>query len=169
MPVLKLLESRTPMKKSPGRPKTAVSDSFPKSAHSMATTTPESKRITSVKAVTIQDRTSQKKEPSSSSSSQSETAISEKPSNNILERCYESLKNMENFWFVFNKVEINYMEVKEEKRVLEAENKQLRGMLRAVLEAAALSQTIPNSRASTRLASRRRSTHSAPLRRLVFD
>lgn len=76
---------------------------------------------------------------------------------------------MENFWFVFNKAEIDYMEIKEEKRILERENKQLRGTIRAVLEAAALSQTVPNSRASTRLPSRRRAAHSAPLRRVVFN
>lgn len=132
--------------------------------------TPESRRITTIKDVTIQTKISQGKQPLFSSSSPNETlANNEASSKNILERCFDSLKNMDNFWFGFNIVEIDYMEIKEEKRVLEEENKQLRDMLRAVMEAAALSQTIPNSRASTRLPSKRRNSHSAPLRRAVFN
>lgn len=78
------------------------------------------------------------------------------------------MASLEKFWFNYNKVEIDYLEIGEEKRSLQRENKELRGMIRAVLEAAALSKSIPSSKVSTRLPSRR-SAISAPLRRIVLS
>ncbi|KAH1026228.1 hypothetical protein HUJ05_010776 [Dendroctonus ponderosae] len=86
----------------------------------------------------------------------------------FLDKCYESLEKMENFWTVHNKVEVDVRELVQEKIVLEKENKQLRGFIRAVLEAAALAKALPDSRASTRVPSKRRSAYSAPLQRITF-
>ncbi|XP_018568844.1 coiled-coil domain-containing protein 65 [Anoplophora glabripennis] len=162
------LLGRASRKKSSGRPKTAISDPFLRSAHTISSATPDSRRVTTANAVTIHTKGS-REFPSSSSSQSEPSAASEESTKDILERCFESLKGMENFWFVFNKAEMDRLEIKEEKRILERENKELRGAIRAVLEAAALSQSIPNSRASTRLPSRRRAANSAPLRRVVFN
>ncbi|KAJ8923075.1 hypothetical protein NQ315_001627 [Exocentrus adspersus] len=159
LPLLKL-----PRKKSSGRPKTAASDTVSKSA---VTSTSDSKRITTVKEVKIQFKASSR-DAESSSSTYSTPRSRETSTKNIFERCFDSLQNLENFWLTFNQVEIDYMEIKEEKSVLEEENKKLRGMIRAVLEAAALSQPESNSRVSTRLPSKRRSAYSAPLRRVLF-
>lgn len=76
---------------------------------------------------------------------------------------------MESFWTVYNKVEVDVRELVQEKVVLEKENKQLRGFIRAVLEAAALAKVLPDSRASTRVPSKRRSAYSAPLQRITFQ
>lgn len=90
-------------------------------------------------------------------------------STGILERCYNSLKNMENFWEIFNKVKIDIMEIRVEKKILEQNNKQMRGMIRGILEALVLAQSQPNSNISSRIPSRSRSNYSAPLRRIVLQ
>ncbi|XP_030755341.1 dynein regulatory complex subunit 2 [Sitophilus oryzae] len=86
----------------------------------------------------------------------------------ILDECIEDLEKMESFWNLYNKVEIDVMELKEERSVLQKENKQLRGFIRAVLEAAALAKTIPDSKVSTRVPSQR-AAYSAPLRRILLN
>ncbi|KAF7276498.1 hypothetical protein GWI33_010224, partial [Rhynchophorus ferrugineus] len=111
--------------------------------------------------------------------STSEMEVSEKPKTSddeeskvyrerdILERCCKNLEKMEKFWVRYNKVEVDIMELKEERSLLETENKRLRGFLRGVLEAAALSKSIPESRVSTAVRSRR-TAYSAPMGRISF-
>ncbi|CAG9767378.1 unnamed protein product [Ceutorhynchus assimilis] len=92
----------------------------------------------------------------------------EKIPTNFLNSCYENLEKLENFWMIYNKCEIDVMELKQEKATLEKENKQLRGLIRAVLEAAVLAKSAPDSKVSTRVQSKRRSAYSAPLHRITF-
>ncbi|RZB39597.1 hypothetical protein BDFB_001232 [Asbolus verrucosus] len=80
---------------------------------------------------------------------------------------FASLMNLEKFWMVYSKVDLEFREMKEEKKLLTEQNKHFRGMIRAVLEAAALDQTCPNSKVSTRVASKR-GPRSAPLRRILI-
>ncbi|KAJ8929838.1 hypothetical protein NQ314_017441 [Rhamnusium bicolor] len=170
LPVLKYLGDDLIATKSKIRPRTAVSGRIIKSAQTVIDTpTPESRKITTVKNVVLQAKNSQEKRSSSISPPTSSSSEASTSSVDIIERCFESLKDMENFWVMFNKVEVDFMEVREEKKMLEKENKQLRGMIRAVLESAALSQSIPNSKVSTRIPSKRRSAYSAPIRRVLFS
>lgn len=85
-----------------------------------------------------------------------------------MDECFESLEKLEGFWTICNKAQIDVMELKREKTYLEKENKQLAAMIKAVLEAAALSQSIPSSTVSTRAPSRKRGTLSAPLHRIML-
>ncbi|CAG9857179.1 unnamed protein product [Phyllotreta striolata] len=97
-----------------------------------------------------------------------ETPSPEEPgrAGSFLDDCARSLEPMERFWSSCSRAEADCVELKEEKRALEAENKQLRDMMGAVLEAAALARsTIPNSRVSTRVPSRKISACSATAKR----
>lgn len=86
-----------------------------------------------------------------------------------MDECFESLEKLEGFWTICNKAQIDVMELKREKIYLEKENKQLAGMIKAVLEAAALSQSIPSSTTvPTRTPSRKRGSLSAPLHRIML-
>lgn len=87
----------------------------------------------------------------------------------LFERCYNSLKDLENFWDVYNRVKVDFIEIKAEKKLLEQSNKQLRGTIRGILEALVLSRSQPNSNVPSRIPSRSRSSYSAPLRRIVLQ
>lgn len=127
---------------------------------------PEITNITSVQNVTLYDKVLEEASPILSPMTSEESQKSEKKSSDFVDSCLKSLEPIENFWTTYNKVKIDCLELKEEKRVLEHENKQLRGMIRAILEAAALSNSIPNSKVSTRVPSRKISACSATIRRL---
>ena len=87
----------------------------------------------------------------------------------IVLREFALLECMERFWVIYSKVDVEYMEMRQEKRMLLGQNKHFRGMIRAVLEAAALDQTNPTSKVSTRVASKKsREPQSAPLRRILI-
>ncbi|XP_057665784.1 dynein regulatory complex subunit 2 [Diorhabda carinulata] len=116
---------------------------------------PSDTTITAIKNVTVQD-----KHPV-------ECSLKNLPIG-LIDDCLKDLERFENFWMKYNKVEVDYLDILGEKKHLQEENKQLRGMIRAVLEATALSHSIPNSKVSTRIPSRRISARSAPLRRMVF-
>ncbi|CAH0563327.1 unnamed protein product [Brassicogethes aeneus] len=92
----------------------------------------------------------------------------EKLDENNLKSCFDNLQSLENFWQTYNKVNIDFLESKQESKMLQNENKELRGMIRAILETALLNNSIPNTRASTRAPSRMRSAFSAPQRRILF-
>lgn len=80
-----------------------------------------------------------------------------------LDDCYSGLEKLEHFWTAYNKTEVDIMELEQEKTKLEKDNKQLKGLIRAVLEAVALSKSAPNSRGSrSRCQSRGRDSYSAP-------
>ncbi|XP_023021023.2 dynein regulatory complex subunit 2 [Leptinotarsa decemlineata] len=148
------------------RPKTSIAERILSPQKTIPNTpTPEPNNVTTIQNIVLQAKPHSKS--SSPSSSDSSVSLEDK-SKSILERCFESLKDLEGFWISYNKVEVDFLEIKDEKKLLEKENKQLRGMIRAVLEAAALSKSFPNSKVSTRLPSRRRSIYSAPLRRIIF-
>lgn len=152
---------------SKSRPKTAftktpISRTSAKSLDSAEyVTTPESKRLSAIKSIKLALK-----------QYKSEDVVIEEPKKTELEenlqKCFQSLEKLENFWFMYNKVNVDYMEMKEEKKLLLKENKHLRGMMRAILEAAVLNNSIPNTRASTRAPSQLRSAYSAPLRRIIF-
>lgn len=146
----------------PSRLKTALS-----SKTVQQTPTPEPTDVPTVENVTLHAKNVQHTLPESSSGDSSESSGTLAP-DGIVQRCIDSMASLEKFWFNYNKVEIDYLEIGEEKRSLQRENKELRGMIRAVLEAAALSKSIPSSKVSTRLPSRR-SAISAPLRRIVLS
>ncbi|VEN63557.1 unnamed protein product [Callosobruchus maculatus] len=137
------------------RPKTAISVS------TLDTPTPEMKDVTTVDQVTLQMKNLEVSLPSTSSSSSHEPK--QQPS--IVDKCLESLKSLEHFWEEYSKVEVDVMEIKEEKKLLLKENKQLKEMLKAILEATAVVNTIPNNKTSTRLP---RIAYSAPIRSTVF-
>ncbi|XP_066246793.1 dynein regulatory complex subunit 2 [Euwallacea similis] len=86
---------------------------------------------------------------------------------NFLDACYEDLEKMENFWMVYNKAEVDIVELKQEKATLENENKHLKGMIRAILEAAALAKTVPNSTVSTMVIPKKRAS-TAPLHKIML-
>ncbi|XP_019869399.2 dynein regulatory complex subunit 2 [Aethina tumida] len=152
---------------SKSRPKTAftktpISRTSAKSLDSAEyVTTPESKRLSAIKSIKLALK-----------QYKSEDVVIEEPKKTELEenlqKCFQSLEKLENFWLMYNKVNVDYMEMKEEKKLLLKENKHLRGMMRAILEAAVLNNSIPNTRASTRAPSQLRSAYSAPLRRIIF-
>ncbi|KAJ8980972.1 hypothetical protein NQ317_013426 [Molorchus minor] len=156
---LSMLEKPKTDVKGRTRPKTSVPGRPSKPGKTVSqTSTPDSKKITKLRKVHLEEKDSSEKAPLSSVSTLSTTA-----SPDILDRCLESLRGMENFWFTFNKVEVDYMEIKEEKKLLENENKQLKGLARAVLESASLAESIPNRSVS----SKSRMAKSAPIRRVV--
>lgn len=74
---------------------------------------------------------------------------------------YESLTKMERLWWVYNKVKLDCMDMKQAREKLLEENYALKETIRAVLEASALGQSIPTRRAKT--ASSKRFILSAPL------
>ncbi|CAH1116925.1 unnamed protein product [Phaedon cochleariae] len=154
--------------KSKERPKTTIPKSISSPSIPLETPTPELQKITTIQNITLQTRTFDDSSSSSSSATTEQIDYDEEKPKSLLDRCFVSLQGLEGFWFTCNKVQVDYLEVQEEKRVLAKENKQLRGTIRAVLEAAAMSNSIPNSRVSTRLPSRR-SAYSAPFRRMVLD
>ncbi|XP_066151654.1 dynein regulatory complex subunit 2 [Euwallacea fornicatus] len=86
---------------------------------------------------------------------------------NFLDACYEDLEKMENFWMVYNKAEVDIVELKQERATLEKENEHLKGMIRAVLEAAALAKTIPNSTASM-IVNPKKKASPVPLHRIML-
>lgn len=141
------------------------------SVQSMAfeTPTPEYDNINAIENITLQEKKLEKTSPASSSIQISPVASLLKQPTGIIERCYYSLVSLDNFWKVYNKVKVDYMEIKAEKSLLERNNKQLRGMIRGILEALVLSKSQPNSSVPTRIPSRSRSTYSAPLRRIVLQ
>lgn len=147
------------------RAKTSLPSRFPKSVITSIDTdllpTPESK-FTPIEQVKFAAKKTEEEECSTSSHPSADIK------KNFLDECYESLEKMENFWVAYNKTEIDVMELKTEKSTLEKENKQLRGLIRAVLESAALTKNIPESRVATRAPSKRRSAYSAPLHRIAF-
>nr|CAH7722927.1 unnamed protein product [Callosobruchus chinensis] len=149
------LEPQQQSIKSKPRPKTAISVS------TLDTPTPEIKDVTTVDQVTLQMRSLEVSLPSTSSSASHEPK--QRPS--IVDKCLESLKSLEHFWEEHSKVEVDVMEIREEKRLLLRENKQLKEMLKAILEATAVVNTIPNHKTSTRLP---RIAYSAPIRSTVF-
>ncbi|XP_060522522.1 dynein regulatory complex subunit 2-like [Cylas formicarius] len=155
------LTLQTDMCKIKGRPQTAIPSRFlgeSSKIDSSGVPTPETVSIAPIEEVTLLQK------------SIDVQATSDCPvqRDTFLGKCYESLRRVENFWKMYNKVEIDIMEIKEERKVLTKENKQLRGVIRAVLEAAALKKSNPESRASARVISKSRSAYSAPCRRIVF-
>lgn len=75
---------------------------------------------------------------------------------------FHQLKDLENIWRLHNNVELDCMELKSEKAMLLQENKHLRGMMRSILEAAALDRSGMGTRIPTRVCSRYKATKSAP-------
>ncbi|CAH1964772.1 unnamed protein product [Acanthoscelides obtectus] len=137
------------------RPKTAISIS------TLETPTPELKDVTTVDQVTLQV----KNLAVSLSSTSSSSSFAPKQQPTIVDKCVETLSHLERFWEKYSKVEVDVMEIKEEKKQLLKENKQLKEMLRAVLEATAVVNTIPNNKPATKLP---RIAYSAPMRSAVF-
>lgn len=133
------------------------------------TPTPEYDNIVAIENITLQEKNLDESSPPSSSILISPIASTHKPPTGLVEICVNSLQQMENFWIVYNKAKVDYMEIKVEKRLLEKNNKQLRGMIRGILESLVLSQSQPSSNVSTRIPSRSRSSYSAPLRRIVLQ
>ncbi|XP_015838433.1 dynein regulatory complex subunit 2 isoform X2 [Tribolium castaneum] len=84
----------------------------------------------------------------------------------IVGKEFALLDCMEMFWVAYNRVDLEHREMKEERRVLQGQNKHIRGMIRAVLEAVALDQS-PASKVPTRAVSKTRGAKSAPLRRIL--
>lgn len=79
----------------------------------------------------------------------------------VVKDTFQSLQGLERLWSLYNKVYLDLRELKEEKKVLSAENKHFRGMIRAILEAAALDKTATTSKISTRVGSKYRDLLSA--------
>lgn len=153
------------------RPKTAVPGrAISATSTLLDTPTPEFKKITALDNITLQIKADEESEETSSTSTLvvfKKTSV-DSENESVLYKCYESLKKLEYFWDTYNKVEIDYVEIRNEKKILEKENKQLRGMIRAVLETVALAESVPPSKTSTRLPSRSRSAYSVPPRRIIF-
>lgn len=79
---------------------------------------------------------------------------------------YHQMKDLTNLWKSYNNVKLNIVELKNKKCHLMEENRHLRGMLRSILEAAALDKSGMSSKISTRLCSRyKNTTKSAPVQR----
>nr|CAI5821632.1 unnamed protein product [Callosobruchus analis] len=143
------------LSKNKPRPKTAISVS------PLDTPTPEIKDVTTVDQVTFQKKNLEVSLPSTSATS----SDGPKQQPNIVDKCLESLETLEHFWEEYSKVEVDVMEIKVEKKQLLNENKQLKEMLKAILEATAVVNTIPNHKNSARLP---RIAYSAPIRSTVF-
>jgi hypothetical protein len=103
----------------------------------------------------------------SAKSPQESTSTSHSKEEDIVDAEFGLLMDMERFWLVYNKVDLELKELKQEKRLLEGQNKDFRGTIRAVLEAAALDRSTPNSKVPTRAPSKR-GAQSAPLRRILI-
>ncbi|KAL1494123.1 hypothetical protein ABEB36_009772 [Hypothenemus hampei] len=56
----------------------------------------------------------------------------------FVKKCYLNLEKLENFWAIYNKAEVDVMELKQEKVALIEENQHLKTLIRNFLEAAAL-------------------------------
>ncbi|XP_072384937.1 dynein regulatory complex subunit 2 isoform X1 [Diabrotica undecimpunctata] len=119
--------------------------------------------ITTLQHITVQDKPNELDIYPQTSPPEAEPS-----SSGFIDQCLKQLEPMENFWTGYNRAEVDCAEIMQEKKQLELENKQMRGMIRAILEAQALSTSIPNSKVPTRFPSRRISVSSAPLRRLIF-
>lgn len=78
---------------------------------------------------------------------------------------FENLRDLEGFWLILNNVELDCVRLKEQKGLLFEENKHLRGMMRSILEAAALDKSGIGTGIPTRVCSRYKRTKSAPLQR----
>ncbi|KAG5900183.1 hypothetical protein JTB14_035328 [Gonioctena quinquepunctata] len=108
---------RSPKPKS--RPKTSIPVRVlsPQSTV-LDTPTPEFKTITTIQNIVLQAKNTMENSTSSSTSPSfsSHSTSSAKQTTDILERYAESLKSLEGFWFTYNKVEVDYMEIKEEKK-----------------------------------------------------
>lgn len=85
----------------------------------------------------------------------------------LIDKEFALMECLEKFWEIFNRVDLDFRGMKQEKKVLLEQNKHIRGMIRAVLEAVALNQTTPASKVPTRAVSKSRGTKSAPLRRIL--
>lgn len=133
----------------------------------METPTPECEKMIAIENIILQEKTIKPSSPILSTVKSSPTELYFKHPVNILERCFNTLKCLDNFWITYNKVKVDYMEIKIEKQLLEKNNKQLRGMVRGVLEAIVLSKSQPTSNVSTRMPSRSRSGYSVPLKRII--
>uniref|UniRef100_A0A6P7G838 Uncharacterized protein LOC114334810 n=1 Tax=Diabrotica virgifera virgifera TaxID=50390 RepID=A0A6P7G838_DIAVI len=119
--------------------------------------------ITTLQHITVQDKPNELYTHPQTSPPEPEPS-----SSGFIDQCLKQLEPMENFWSGYNRAEVDCAEIMQEKKQLELENKQIRGMIRAILEAQVLSTSIPNSKVPTRFPSRRISVSSAPLRRLIF-
>ncbi|XP_050506978.1 girdin isoform X1 [Diabrotica virgifera virgifera] len=119
--------------------------------------------ITTLQHITVQDKPNELDTHPQTSLPEPEPLFS-----GFIDQCLKQLEPMENFWSGYNRAEVDCAEIMQEKKQLELENKQIRGMIRAILEAQVLSTSIPNSKVPTRFPSRRISVSSAPLRRLIF-
>lgn len=79
------------------------------------------------------------------------------------ENKFEVLDKLEGLWWVYNKVEMHCMKLKSEKKVLTEENNKLKEVIKDVLEAAALGQSIPSAKSASTPGSRKRFILSTPL------
>lgn len=75
---------------------------------------------------------------------------------------FEMIKDLDGLWDLHNNVEFDCMGLRQQRKELIAENKHLRGMMRAVLEAAALDKSGMVTMISTRVCSRYKGSMSAP-------
>ncbi|KAF5293690.1 hypothetical protein FQA39_LY03175 [Lamprigera yunnana] len=81
----------------------------------------------------------------------------------ITENKFDNLSKLEGLWLAYNKVELDCIAMKREKRHLLEENEALKQGIRSVLEASALGQSIPNTKCASAATTRRRFAFSAPL------
>lgn len=144
---------------------------LPSQISMLETPTPEFDKITAIEQITLHEKQLEELQSSSSFVQISPIDINltsdfQSPTDLIM-KCYSSLQKMESFWIIYNKVKVNFMEIKAEKSLLEKSNRQLRGMVRGILEALALSKSQPNSSVSTRISSRALSKFSAPSHRII--
>ncbi|XP_050295704.1 dynein regulatory complex subunit 2 [Anthonomus grandis grandis] len=122
-----------------------------------------------IKDITIEAKKTEQTAIMSSKSSFDGDALKASAKRSFPDECCRSLEKLENFWVMYNKTYIDTKELAEEKDFLEKENKQLRGLIRAVLESAALDKVSPESKVSTRAQSKITGARSAPLRRIIFS
>ncbi|KAK4873841.1 hypothetical protein RN001_013201 [Aquatica leii] len=114
-------------------------------------------------SITIEKKVLSRKLTKSDITSQSKSSSLSTSSNNISKAGWSHLSKLEGLWLTYNKVELDCIGMRKEKKIILQENEKLKEAIRNVLEASALGQSTLNVKHGSGSSSKRRFAFSAPI------
>lgn len=114
-------------------------------------------------SITIEKKVLSRKLTKSDITSQSKSSSLSTSSNNISKAGWCHLNKLEGLWLTYNKVELDCIGMRKEKKIILQENEKLKEAIRNVLEASALGQSTLNVKHGSGSSSKRRFAFSAPI------